>query len=117
MRQDHETFQALFLPGFRGVSQFTLYETHQEDNSLHGEVEEGTQEHRKRTMLINISLGEEYRQWYGWPEHTSFGRSPALGEYIVELCEEPIHDEWLDAAKDAYLKWKAERGHDKHTAA
>jgi len=71
-----------------------------------------TEEHRNRMMLIINSLGEEYRNWYGWPEQMNYGRHLALGEYIVELCEEPIHDEWFDAAKEAYLKWKKERGYD-----
>ena len=70
------------------------------------------QEHQHRTMLINNSLGEEYRNWYGWPEHTNYGRYVALGEYIVELCENEPHDEWFDAAKEAYLKWKKARGYD-----
>ena len=70
------------------------------------------EEHQHRTMLINNSLAEEYRNWYGWPEHTNYGRYLALGEYIVELCEEPSHDEWFDAAKEAYLKWKKARGYD-----
>jgi hypothetical protein len=35
-----------------------------------------------------------------------------LGEYIVELCENEPHDEWFDAAKEAYLKWKKARGYD-----
>src|ERR1039458_9132541 len=50
------------------------------------------EEHQHRTMLINNSLGEEYRNWYGWPEHTNYGRYVALGEYIVELCENEPHD-------------------------
>jgi hypothetical protein len=68
-------------------------------------------EHRHRLMLINNNIGEEYREWYGWPEGSNYGRYLALGEYIVELCEEPSHDEWFDAAKEAYLKWKKERGY------
>jgi hypothetical protein len=70
------------------------------------------QDHRDRTMLIANKLGEEYRDWYGWPEHSNYGRHLALGEYIVELCEIEPHDEWFDAAKEAYLKWKKERGYD-----
>jgi hypothetical protein len=70
------------------------------------------QEHEHRAMLINNSLAEEYRKWYGWPEGTTFGRYLALGEYIVELCENEPHDEWFDAAKDAYLKWKKAHGYD-----
>ncbi len=65
-----------------------------------------TQEHRHRAMLINNSLADEYRYWFGYPEHGGFGRYVALGEYIVELCEIEPHDEWFDAAKDAYLKWR-----------
>jgi hypothetical protein len=65
-----------------------------------------TQEHRHRAMLINNSLADEYRDWFGFPEHGGFGRYIALGEYIVELCEIEPHDEWFDAAKDAYLKWR-----------
>lgn len=65
-----------------------------------------TQEHRHRTMLINNSLADEYRNWFGYPESGGFGRYVALGEYIVELCEIEPHDEWFDAARDAYLKWK-----------
>ena len=49
---------------------------------------------------------DEYRDWFGYPDHGGFGRYVALGEYIVELCEIEPHDEWFDAAKDAYLKWK-----------
>lgn len=63
-----------------------------------------TQEHRHRAMLINNKLGEEYGDWFGWT--SGFGRYVALGEYIVELCENEPHDEWFDAAKAAYLKWK-----------
>ena len=69
------------------------------------------QDHQHKTMLINNELGEEYRRYYGWPEEHPFGRYPALGEYIVELCEVEGHDNWFDAAKDAYLKWKKERGY------
>jgi len=64
------------------------------------------EEHRYRAMLINNSLGEEYGDWFGWPKHQPIGRYVALGEYVVELCEIEPHDEWFDAAKDAYLKWK-----------
>ena len=70
------------------------------------------EEHQHRTMLINNSLGDEYRNWYGWPKHTTYSRYLALGEYIVELCEIEPHDEWFDVAKDAYLKWKKARGYD-----
>jgi hypothetical protein len=58
-------------------------------------------------MLIMNKLGEEYGDWFGYPKHSPVGRFVALGEYLVELCEIPGHDEWFDAAKDAYLKWKA----------
>jgi hypothetical protein len=64
------------------------------------------QEHDYRTMLIANQLGEEYGKWFGWPEHSPIGRHIALGEYITELCELEPHDEWFDAAKDAYQKWK-----------
>lgn len=65
------------------------------------------EEHQHRTMLINNSLGEEYGAWFGQP----VGRYLALGEYIVELCENDPHDEWFDAAKEAYLKWKKAHGY------
>ena len=61
-------------------------------------------------MQINNDLGDEYRKWFGFPERGSFGPNVALGEYIVELCEFTPHDEWFDAAKDAYLKWKKAHG-------
>jgi hypothetical protein len=64
------------------------------------------EEHQRRVMLINNSLADAYKDWFGWPEHSGFGRYVALGEYIVELCENEPHDEWFDAAKTAYLKWK-----------
>ena len=64
------------------------------------------EEHQYRTMLINNSLGEEYSDWFGFSKIRPIGRYVALGEYIVELCENEPHDEWFDAAKDAYLKWK-----------
>jgi hypothetical protein len=66
------------------------------------------EEHNHRTMLINNRLGEEYEAWFGRP----VGRYLALGEYIVELCENDPHDEWFDASKDAYLKWKKAHGYD-----
>ena len=66
------------------------------------------EEHQHRTMLINNSLGDEYALWFGKP----VGRYLALGEYIVELCENDPHDEWTDAAKDAYLNWKKQHGYD-----
>lgn len=65
-----------------------------------------TEEHRYRTMLIANQMGKEYGDWFGFPEHSPVGRNLAIGEYILELCEEPGHDEWYDAAKAAYLKWK-----------
>ena len=108
------TARALYLLGFRAVAKLTLCETHRTKRLSFKHMTKTpkeTEEHRHRAMLINNSLGEEYRTWYGWPEHTTFGRYLALGEYIVELCEEPGHDEWFDAAKEAYLKWKAERGY------
>jgi hypothetical protein len=67
--------------------------------------------HMDRMIFINNSLGEEYRDWWGWPEHNQPGRSIALGEYIVELCDLPGHDKWYDDAKDAYLEWKKVHGH------
>jgi hypothetical protein len=63
-------------------------------------------EHEHRTMLIANQMGKEYGDWFGFPEHSPVGRHLAIGEYIVELCEIEPHDEWFDAAKDAYLKWK-----------
>ena len=70
------------------------------------------EEHGRRTMLICNQLGVEYGNWYGWPSHTPVGRYIALGEYITELCELDPHDEWFDAAKDAYQKWKKVHGID-----
>jgi hypothetical protein len=64
------------------------------------------QEHLHRALLILNRLGEEYGDWYGWPKHTPPSRFLALGEFIVELCEIEPHEEWFDAAKEAYLKWK-----------
>jgi hypothetical protein len=64
------------------------------------------QEHRHRAKLIANQMGKEYGDWFGFPEHSPVGRHLAIGEYIVELCEIDRHDEWFDAAKDAYLKWK-----------
>ena len=75
------------------------------------------EEHWQRLNQINNELGDEYRKWYGWPEGTTYGRYVALGEYIVELCENEPHDEWFDAAKDAYLKWKKGHGYDNTPAA
>lgn len=63
-------------------------------------------EHQHRAMLIANQMADEYGNWFGWPERAGFGRMMALGEYINELCEEAGHDEWLDAAKNAFLKWK-----------
>jgi hypothetical protein len=64
------------------------------------------EQHQYRAMLIANKLADEYRDWYGWPEHAGFARNVALGEYILELCEFDVHDEWLDDAKEAFLKWK-----------
>jgi hypothetical protein len=63
------------------------------------------EEHKHRALLIVNQLAEEYGAWYGWT--SGFGRTVALGEYILEITEsEQFHDEWLMAARKAFLKWK-----------
>lgn len=62
-------------------------------------------QHEHKVMAIANELGAEYGSWYGWT--TGIGRYVALGEYILEeTASDQPHDEWLMAAREAFLKWK-----------
>jgi hypothetical protein len=66
-------------------------------------------QHEDKVMKIANELAAEYGAWNGWT--TGIGRYVALGEYILEETEsDQLHDEWLMAAREAFLKWKKVHG-------
>ncbi len=70
------------------------------------------EQHWSKTTAIVNQLGDEYGNWYGWPEGATFGRYVALGEYILEETQsDQPHDRWLMEAREAFLRWKKENPH------
>jgi hypothetical protein len=62
-------------------------------------------EHRHKITSLMNQLAEEYGRWNGWT--TGIGCYVAVGEYILEKTPPgQSHDEWLEDARESFLKWK-----------